>query len=444
MEGRICYAEDRRAAVPRLSRRDGVYGSATPTPIALASAPSPPTTVLVGGDAATRSMLRFLCESEGYAVREVAALWGNEPEASPLTVARPEASNASRNEAPNGDDPVLYIVLADRRGEPAMLAHLAYLRARRAARVLLVMHGADPALRRSALAHGASEVVPLPIAPGDLLKRLRALVGEYPNHPSATPASTPQRLARAGGLTLHMQDRVLSDETGRAVRLTAQETALLAALMQTPGRLVTRGELAASLWSADGTWSANALVVLVRRLRARLRRMGNGQRLPTADAAAAKEARGEGYIRTVRGRGYLFDARAQPRTGDAIPPDGRPRVLVVDDDRATRTMICEVLQQAGYTVMIAVGAQAPALARATPPSLILLDVNMPGMDGIEVRRALRATPRTAAIPVIALSVSTTLRRHSAALVADDYLPKPFDVDELLLRVERWAGVPLPR
>jgi DNA-binding response OmpR family regulator len=411
-----------------------VRGSATP--IALATAPSPPTILLVGGDAATRSMLRFLCESEGYAVREVAALWGNEAEVGPITVARSEASN--------GDDPVLYIVLADRRGEPAMLAHLARLRAQRAARVLLVMHGADPALRRSALAHGADEVVPLPIAPGDLLKRLRALVGEYSNHPSATPMSTSQHLVRAGGLTLHMQDRVLGDETGWAVRLTAQETALLASLMHTPGRLVTRGELAAGLWGADAAWSANALVVLVRRLRARLRHMGNGERLPTADALAAQEAPGEGYIRTVRGWGYLFEARARPRVGDTTVPDGRPRVLVVDDDRATRAMIGEVLQRAGYTVMSALGAQAPALARATPPALILLDVNMPGMDGIQVRRALRATPRTAAIPVIALSASTTLRLHSAALVADDYLPKPFDIDELLLRVERWAGAPLPR
>ena len=68
---------------------------------------------------------------------------------------------------------------------------------------------------------------------------------------------------------------------------------------------------------------------------------------------------------------------------------------------------------------------------------------MPGMGGVEVRRRLHTEPRTARIPVIALSAGRNLRAHAAEIGADDYLAKPFDLDELLLRIEKWAGPGLP-
>ncbi len=66
---------------------------------------------------------------------------------------------------------------------------------------------------------------------------------------------------------------------------------------------------------------------------------------------------------------------------------------------------------------------------------------MPGMDGVEVSRLLRADPLTAAIPVIALSAAHNLQAHAAEMAANDYLAKPFDLSELLTKVAAWAGRP---
>jgi DNA-binding response OmpR family regulator len=163
--------------------------------------------------------------------------------------------------------------------------------------------------------------------------------------------------------------------------------------------------------------------VLVRRLRGKLARPGCAH----------------GYVRTVHGRGYVFDARSGQRpTADSSPARG-PRVLVVEDDQATAAMVAEILQRAGYTVTISTGVEAPTLARTLWPTVILLDLNLPDVNGVEVRRRLRANPRTAGIPVIAFSAGHNLRAHVAEMTADDYLAKPFGIDELLLRIEKWAG-----
>ena len=81
----------------------------------------------------------------------------------------------------------------------------------------------------------------------------------------------------------------------------------------------------------------------------------------------------------------------------------------------------------------------PKLACEAQPAVVLLDINMPVMDEVEVRRHLHADPATAHIPVIALSAATNLRARAAEMEANDYLAKPFDLAELLLRIEKWAG-----
>jgi CheY-like chemotaxis protein len=114
-------------------------------------------------------------------------------------------------------------------------------------------------------------------------------------------------------------------------------------------------------------------------------------------------------------------------------------VLVVDDDWLIREVIALALDDAGYGVVASDGIDAPELARESQPAVVLLDINMPVMDGIEVRRHLHADPATAQIPVIALSAATNLRARAAEMEANDYLAKPFDIAELLLRIEKWAG-----
>lgn len=114
-------------------------------------------------------------------------------------------------------------------------------------------------------------------------------------------------------------------------------------------------------------------------------------------------------------------------------------VLVVDDDRLIREVITLALEDTGYQVVAAESVDAVHTASDTQPAVVLLDINMPLMDGVEVRRRLHANPQTAHIPVIALSAATNLRARAAEMSADDYLSKPFDIDELLLRIEKWAG-----
>ena len=114
-------------------------------------------------------------------------------------------------------------------------------------------------------------------------------------------------------------------------------------------------------------------------------------------------------------------------------------VLVVDDNWLIREVIALALDDAGYGVVASDGIDAPELAREAQPAVVLLDINMPVMDGVEVRRHLHADPATAQIPVIALSAATNLRARAAEMEANDYLAKPFDIAELLLRIEKWAG-----
>lgn len=114
-------------------------------------------------------------------------------------------------------------------------------------------------------------------------------------------------------------------------------------------------------------------------------------------------------------------------------------VLVVDDEPSIVELLTDTLEAEGYDVRSAVGAATLDVARDVRPDVILLDLMMPGMGGIEVSQRLRADPRTAAIPVIACSAGHNLRAHAAEMEASDYLAKPFSLGDLLQRVARWAG-----
>lgn len=110
-------------------------------------------------------------------------------------------------------------------------------------------------------------------------------------------------------------------------------------------------------------------------------------------------------------------------------------VLVVDDDRAIRESLGRALRLEGYDVTLADdGAAALEAIRTTPPGLVVLDVMMPNIDGLTVCRVLRSEgDRT---PILMLTARTETAERVAGLDAgaDDYLAKPFDLDELLARV----------
>ena len=117
------------------------------------------------------------------------------------------------------------------------------------------------------------------------------------------------------------------------------------------------------------------------------------------------------------------------------PAGTRPRVLVVDDDPTVAEVVCRYLRAASFDAdAVGDGISALAAAEAQRPDLVVLDRMLPGMDGLEVCRRLRATW---SVPVILLTAlgEQTQRVDGLDAGADDYLAKPFSPRELVLRVQ---------
>ena len=116
-------------------------------------------------------------------------------------------------------------------------------------------------------------------------------------------------------------------------------------------------------------------------------------------------------------------------------PEPRPHVLVVDDDRAVRESLRRSLEFNGYAVSLAEdGAEALAGISGTNPDAIVMDVMMPRLDGIETTRALRSVGNQVPILVLTARDAVGDRVEGLDAGADDYLTKPFALDELLARL----------
>jgi len=112
-------------------------------------------------------------------------------------------------------------------------------------------------------------------------------------------------------------------------------------------------------------------------------------------------------------------------------------VLVVEDDPDIAELIRHYLEKTGYTVdTLASGAAVLSRVRVQRPDLIVLDLMLPGLDGLMVCQALRADPQTAAIPIIMVTARADEADRIAGLElgADDYVTKPFSAKELAARV----------
>jgi DNA-binding response OmpR family regulator len=113
------------------------------------------------------------------------------------------------------------------------------------------------------------------------------------------------------------------------------------------------------------------------------------------------------------------------------------RALVAEDDRDIGQLLGHYLQKAGFSpIVLTNGRDVVASAKRELPDVIILDVMMPGMDGLEVCRALRADPQTAPVPVIMLTAKAeeSDRIVGLELGADDYITKPFSPNEVIARV----------
>ena len=115
-------------------------------------------------------------------------------------------------------------------------------------------------------------------------------------------------------------------------------------------------------------------------------------------------------------------------------PDRSGRILIVEDDARLRSVLMTELQANGYEPLpVGSGEEALSVARREKPSIILLDVALPCIDGWETLRRLRADRATSAIPVVMLTASSgtddIIRGYASG--ATYYVPKPYDLKELL-------------
>ena len=114
------------------------------------------------------------------------------------------------------------------------------------------------------------------------------------------------------------------------------------------------------------------------------------------------------------------------------------KILLVEDNEMNRDMLSRRLQKKGYEVVMAVdGEQGVAMAETQAPALVLMDMSLPGLDGWEATRRLKATAGTRAIPVIALTAHAMAGDREKALAAgcDDFDTKPIELERLLAKIE---------
>jgi PAS domain S-box-containing protein len=136
-----------------------------------------------------------------------------------------------------------------------------------------------------------------------------------------------------------------------------------------------------------------------------------------------------------------------PAPAPSLPPPGSTllrgaRVLLVEDNALNRVLAQEILQPTGLVLDMAEnGPDAIAAVRQSAYSAVLMDVQMPGMDGLEATRRIRALPGGGALPIIALTANAMERDRQDCLAAgmSDFLSKPVDADQLLRTLSHWLG-----
>ncbi len=128
-------------------------------------------------------------------------------------------------------------------------------------------------------------------------------------------------------------------------------------------------------------------------------------------------------------------------------PNKGPTVVAIDDQLENLILLQAIIEHRGYTFLGATsGAEGIGLAAQAAPRLILLDVQMPDMDGFETCRQLRGIWALKATPIAFLTACKTGADVQAGMKAggDDFLMKPFDAEKLLARIEHWTSrKPIP-
>jgi two-component system cell cycle response regulator DivK len=145
----------------------------------------------------------------------------------------------------------------------------------------------------------------------------------------------------------------------------------------------------------------------------------------------------------------LADTEAHFDVQPAVNASDRPtaRILVIEDNPDNMALTVLLLESVGHAVLMAIDAEAGlAIARAELPDLILMDIHLPGMDGLEATAQLKRDPATRELPVIALTAMCMYGDEARIRAAgcDGYIAKPIGVQHFLSTItEHLAKAPLP-
>ncbi len=118
-------------------------------------------------------------------------------------------------------------------------------------------------------------------------------------------------------------------------------------------------------------------------------------------------------------------------------------ILYVEDDPNNRMLVRRILMASGFTVIEAFNAnQAMEIVKEQVPDLILMDINMPDIDGYTLTARLKELPQMGSVPIIALTANVMRgdRERSLEAGCDGYIQKPIDVDSLPMQINRFLGV----
>ena len=124
-----------------------------------------------------------------------------------------------------------------------------------------------------------------------------------------------------------------------------------------------------------------------------------------------------------------------------------PKILIIEDNELNRDMLSKRLLRKGFEVIVAVdGGQGIRMARSQAPNLILMDINLPVVDGLEATRQLKAAPETQQIPIVALTADAMAGDRDKAIDAgcNDYASKPIDMTQLMTIIENLLGLEATR
>lgn len=119
-----------------------------------------------------------------------------------------------------------------------------------------------------------------------------------------------------------------------------------------------------------------------------------------------------------------------------------PKILLIEDNEMNRDMLSRRLERRGYEVIVAVdGEEGVARAKVEAPDIVLMDLSLPGIDGWEATRQIKAAEETRAIPVLALTAHAMAGDREKALEAgcDDFDTKPIDLPRLVDKIDALLG-----